>query len=178
MHWDTIPTATWHTNSSFKTGRHSQWWSFTLHLMHSWAQWLRQSLFGICESKSGSCWMNLSSCWPTTVCLQLLLRQYQLIVACCNLFSCNGAVVLCMCWHVTIIVAIHCDCQVALAFGCNQWPTTFIVALGVTLGVCSCVTRSTQISSSTRLVKEVLCMFRHQLCMEHDITAAFLPHQG
>ncbi len=49
---------------------------------------------------------NLSSCWPTTNWLQLLLCQYQLIVACCNLFSCNGTEVLCMCWHITIIVAI------------------------------------------------------------------------
>ncbi len=106
MRWDATPTATWHTPSSFKTGRHSQWWSSTLHLMHLWAQLHRQSLFGTCARKSESCWMNLSSCWPITVWLQLLLHQYQLIVACCNLFSCNGAVVLCMCWHVTIIVAI------------------------------------------------------------------------
>ncbi len=72
----------------------------------------------------------------------------------------------------------HCDCHVALAFGCIQWPTTIIITLGFMLGVCSCVTRMTQISNSTRLVKEVFCMFRHQLCMERDVTAAFLPHQG
>ena len=71
--------------------------------MHLWAQLHRQSFFGICTSKSGSCWMNLSSGWPTTVWLHLLLHQYQLIVVCCNLFSCNGAVVLCVCWHVTIV---------------------------------------------------------------------------
>ncbi len=53
-----------------------------------------------------ACWMNLSSCWPTTVWLQLLLCRYQLIVASCNLFSCNWAVVLCVCWNITIIVAI------------------------------------------------------------------------
>ncbi len=106
MRWDIMPTATWHTPSSFKTGRHSQWWLSTLHLMHSWAQLHRQSLFGICASKSGSCWMNLSSLWPTTVWLELLLHQYQLIVACCNLFTCNGSVVLCVCWNVTIIAAI------------------------------------------------------------------------
>ncbi len=34
MHWDTMPTATWHTPSSLETGRHSQWWSSMLHLMH------------------------------------------------------------------------------------------------------------------------------------------------
>ncbi len=106
MRWGTMPTATWHTPSSLKTGRHSQLWSSTLHLMHSWAQLHRQSLSGIYASKSGSCWMNLSSRWPTTVWFQLLLCQYQLIVACCNLFGCNGAVVLCVCWHVTIIVII------------------------------------------------------------------------
>ncbi len=119
MRWDTMPTATWHTPSSSKTGRHSQWWPSMLHLMHSWAQLHRQSLFCICASKSGSCWMNLSSCWPTTVWLQLLLRQYQLIVVCCNLFSCNGAVVLCVCWHITIIVAITVIViiKVALVFG-------------------------------------------------------------
>ncbi len=123
IRWDTMPTATWHTPSSLKTGRHSQWWSSTLHLMRSWAQLHRQSLFGICASKSGSCWMNLSSHWPITGWLQLLLHQYQLIVACCNLFSCNGTVVLCVCWHVTIIVAITVIVivKVALAFGRIQW---------------------------------------------------------
>ncbi len=100
-------TVTWHTPSSFKTGRHSQWWSSTLHLMHLWAQLHRQSFSGICASKSGSCWMNLSSLWPTTVWLQLLLCPYQHIVDCCNLFGCNaGTVVLCACCHITIIVSI------------------------------------------------------------------------
>ncbi len=128
------------------------------------------------------CCMNLSSCWPTKVWLQLLLRQYQLIVACCNLFSCNGAVVLCVCWHLTIIVAITVIVIIKWhwrlgldAFNCIA---TLIVALGVMLGICPCVTRTTQISDSTRLVKEIFCMFRHQLCMEHDVTAAFLPQQG
>ncbi len=106
MRWDTMPTATWHSPSSFKTGRHSQWWLSMLHLMHSWAQLHRQSLFGICAGKSRSYWMNLSSGWPTTVLLQILLCPYQLTVDCCNLFSCNGAVVLWVCWHVTIIMAI------------------------------------------------------------------------
>ncbi len=34
MRWDTMPTATWHTPSSLKTGWHSQWWSSMLHLMY------------------------------------------------------------------------------------------------------------------------------------------------
>ncbi len=180
MCWDTMPTATWHTPSSFKTGRHSQWWLSTLHLMHSWAQLHRQSLFGTHASKSGSCWMNLSSGWPTTVWLQLLLCQYQLIVACCNIFTCNGAVFLCVCWHVTIIVAIMVIMIVKWRWCLDTFNgiTTLIVAMGVTLGVCSCVTRMTQISGSTRLVPEILCMFRHQMYGERDVTAAFLPHQG
>jgi hypothetical protein len=106
--------------------------------------------------------------------------QYQLIVACCNLFSCIGAVVLCVCWHVTIIVAITVIVIVKWHWHLDTFNgiTTLIVALGVTLGVCSCVTRMMQIGGSTRLVPEVLCTFRHQLYGERDITAAFLPHQG
>ncbi len=135
--------------------------------------------FGIRASKSGSWWMNLSSRWPR-VWLQLLLHQYQLIVACCNLFSCNWAVVLCVCWHVTIIVAITVIMIIKWHWHLDAFNgiITLIIALGGTLCVCSCVTRTTQISGCTRLVTEVLCMFRHQLCMERDITAAFLPHQG
>ncbi len=131
-----MPTDTWHTPSYFKTGRHSQWWSSTLHLMHSWAQLHRQSLFGICTSKSGNCWVNLSSCWPAIVWLQLLLQQYQLIVVCCNLFSCNGAVVLCVCWNITIIVAITVIMiiKVALAFGCIQWPNNVDYCIGCHAG--------------------------------------------
>ncbi len=72
----------------------------------------------------------------------------------------------------------HCDHQVALAFRCIQWHSTLIVVLGVTLGICSCVTSTTQISGSARLVPEVLCTFIHQLYIERDLTAAFLPHQG
>ncbi len=150
--------------SSFKTGRHSPWWLSTLCMMHLRAQLHRQLLFGICTGKRGSCWMNLSSCWPTTVWLQLLLCPYQLIVDFCNLFSCNWAVVLCTCWHITTMVAITIIVIVKW-----HWPldafnglTTLIVALGVTLGICSCVTRMTQISGSTRLVLEVLCTFRQQ----------------
>ncbi len=79
--------------SSFKTRRHSHWWLSSLCLMHLLAQLHRQSLFGICASKCESYWMTLSSCWPTTVWLQLLLCPYQLMVHCCNLFGCNGAVV-------------------------------------------------------------------------------------
>ncbi len=136
--------------------------------------------FGICARKSGSCWMNLSSRWPTTVWLQLPLCQYQLIVACCNLFSCNEAVVLCMCWHVTIIVAITAIVIVKWHWRLDAFNgiTTLIIALGVTLGICSCVTKMMQISGSTRLASEVLCTFKHQLCVERDVTAAFLPHQG
>ncbi len=106
--------------------------------------------------------------------------QYQLIVACCNLFSCNEAVVLCMCWHVTIIVAITVIMIVKWHWHLDAFNgiTTLIVVLGVTLGVCSCVTRMMQIGGSTRLVLEVLCTFQHQLYGEHDVTAAFLPHQG
>ncbi len=121
--------------------------------------------------------MNLSSRWPTTVWLQLLLRQCHLIVACCNLFSCNEAVVLCVCWHVTIIVAIMVIVIVKWHWRLDAFNglTTLIVALGVTLGICSCVTRRMQISGCTRLVTEVLCMFRHQLYVEGDATAAFFP---
>ncbi len=166
--------------SSFKAGKHSRWWSFTLHLMHLWAQLQRQSPFGICASKSGSCWMNLSSCWPTAFWLQLLLRQYQLIVNCCNLISCNGAIVLRTCWCVTLMVAIMINVIVKWDWHLDAFNglTTLIVALGVTLSICSCMTRMTKISSSTSLVPAVLRTFRHQLCMDCDITAAFLPHQG
>jgi hypothetical protein len=124
--------------------------------------------------------MNLSSCWPTTVWLQLLLCPYQLVVACCNLFSCNGAVVLCVCRHVTIIMAITDFVIIKWHWRLDAFNgiTTLIVALGVTLGICSCVTRMTQISGCTRLVPEILCTFQHQLYGERDVTAAFLPHQG
>ncbi len=124
--------------------------------------------------------MNLSSRWPTTVLLQLLLCPYQLIVACCNLFSCNGAVVLCMCWHVTIIMAIAVIMIIKWHWHLDALNgiTTLIVALGVTLGICSCVTRTTQISGCTRLVPEVLCTSKHQLCIERDVMAALLPHKA
>ncbi len=106
--------------------------------------------------------------------------QYQLIVACCNLFSCNRSVVLCVYWHVTIIVAVTIIVIVKWHKRLDAFNgiTMLIIVLGVTLGVCSCMTRTTQISGSTRLVPEVLCTFRHQLCVERDVTAAFLPHQG
>ncbi len=122
--------------SSFKTGRHSQWWLSTLCLMHLWARLHRQSIFGICASKSGMCWMNLSSCWPTAVWLQLLLLQIQLIVDCCSLFSCNGAAVLCVCWHVTIIAAITVIVivKVTLAFGRIQWPNNIDCCIGCHIG--------------------------------------------
>ncbi len=180
MRWDTMPKATWHTPSSFETGRHSQWWSSTLHLMHLWAQLHRQSLSGICASKSGSCWMNLSSCWTTTVLASAptaSISTYSCLLKSIQL-QCGSK--LCMCWHNTIIVAItvivivkwHCCLD---AF---NGITTLIVTLGVMLGIFSCVTRTTQISSCTKLLPEVLCTFRHQLCVERDFTAAFHPHQG
>ncbi len=174
-----MPTAHDVIPSSFKTGRHSHWWSSTLHLMHLWAQLHRQSLFGKCASKSESrCWMNLSSGWPTAVWLQLLLCCYELIYDCCNLFSYNGAVVLRMCWHVTIIVAIMVIMIVKWHWHLDAFNglTTLIIALDITLGVCSCMTRTTQISGSTSLVPEVLRNLRHQLYGECDVTAAFLPH--
>ncbi len=92
--------------------------------------------FGICASKSESCWMNLSSCWPTTVWFQLLLCQYQFIVACCNLFSCNGAVVLHAYWCVTYMVAITVIMIVKWHWRLDTFNglTTLILVLGVTLG--------------------------------------------
>jgi hypothetical protein len=53
-----------------------------------------------------------------------------------------------------------------------------IVVLGVMFGICSCVARTMQISSSTSLLPAVLRTFRHQLYGDPDIAAAFLPHQG
>ncbi len=102
--------------------------------------------FGIGASKSGSFRMNLSSCWPTTARLQLLLHQYQLIVVCCNLFTCRGAVVLCVCWHVTTIMAITVIVIVKWHWHLDAFNgiKTLIIELGVMLGICSCVTRTTQ----------------------------------
>ncbi len=154
MRWDAMPTATWHTPSSSRQesfnndGRPHCIWCIRGHCCTG------SHFFGICTGKSGSCWMNLSSRWPTTVWFQLLLRQYQLKVACCNLFSCNGGLVLCVCWHVTIIVAITVIVIVKWHWHSDAFNglTTLIIVLGVTLGVCSCVTRTTQISGCTRLV--------------------------
>jgi hypothetical protein len=56
--------------------------------------------------------------------------------------------------------------------------TTLILAFGVKLGICSCVTRMMQISGSTSLVPAVLCTFGHQLYGDCNVAAAFLPHQG
>ncbi len=132
MCWDAMPTAPWHSSTSFKTERHSQWWLSMLHQMHSWAQLHRQSLFGICTRKSESFWMNLSSHWPTAVWLQLLLRQYSLIFACCNLFSFNGAIVLCVCYHVTIMMAITVIVILKWHWRLDTFNglTTLIIALG------------------------------------------------
>ncbi len=87
--------------------------------------------------------MNLSSCWPTTVWLQLRLCPYQVTVDCCNLFSCNGEVVLCACWHISNIVAIMVIVIVKWHWYLDAFNdlTTLILALGVMLGVWSCVTR-------------------------------------
>jgi hypothetical protein len=74
---------------------------------------------------------------------------------------------------ITVIMIVKCHWHLDTFNGI----TTLIVALGVMLGNCSCVTRMTQISGGTSLVPEVLCTFRHQLYVEPDITAAFLPHQ-
>ncbi len=150
MCWDTMPAATWHTpSSSIQEGIHNDGCPCCIWCIRG-------------HSCTGS------HC------------QYQLIVACCNLFSCNGAVVLCVCWHVTIIVAIMVIVIVKWHWRLDAFNgiTTLIIALGVTSGVCFCVTRTTQISGCTRLVPEVLRTFRHQLCVERDVTAAFLPHQG
>ncbi len=123
--------------------------------------------------------MNLSSGWPTTVWLQLLLCPYHLIVDCCNHSVAMGQKIAHVLKHHNYCGNhSHCDCQVALAFKCIQRHNNVIIALGVTLRICSCVTRTMQISSCTRLVLEILSTFRHQLCMERDVTAAFLPHQG
>ncbi len=85
----------------------------------------------ICVSKSGSCWMNQSSCWQTAAWLQFLLRQYLLIVDCCNLFSCNWAVVLCACWQVTIIVEITVIMIVKWDWQlCIQWPSNIDCCVG------------------------------------------------
>ncbi len=122
--------------SSFMTGKHSHWLPSRLRLMHLWAHLHRLSLVGICTSKSGSLWMNLSSCWPTTVWLQLLLRSHHCIIDYCNLFSCNGEVVLRVCWYVTTMVTIKVIMivKVALAFGHIQWPTNIDPCIGGHIG--------------------------------------------
>ncbi len=151
-----------------------------LRLMQLWAQLHRQSLFGISTSKSESCWMNLSSHWPTAVWLQLRVYPYQLIIDCCNQIRCNRAVVLHVYWCITMMMAIAVIMIVKWDWCLDTFNglTTFILVLRVMLGVCSCVTMSMQISVSTRLVLEVLHTLRHQLYKEHDVAAAFLPHQG
>ncbi len=128
-----MPTATWHTpSSSRQEGIHNDdrrccIWCICGHSCTG------THFFGICTSKSRSLWMNLSSCWPTTVWFQLLLCQYQLIVACCNLFSCNGALVLCVCWHMTIIVAVTVIMIVKWHWCSDTFNglTTLIIVLGV-----------------------------------------------
>ncbi len=169
-----MPIATWHTPSSFKTGRHSQWWSSTLHLMHLWAQLRRQSLFGICASKSGSCWMNLSSCLALAPTASIstyscLLQSIQL--------QWGSSLVRVLKRHNYCGNHGHRDRQVALAFGCIQWHNNVHPCVGEHVWHMLLHDKATQISGSARLVQEVLCTFRHQLCVVRDITAAFLPHQ-
>jgi hypothetical protein len=150
------------------------------------AQLHRQSFFGLCTSKSESCWINLSYCWQAIIWLQLLLCSYQLTVDWCNLISCSGAVVLHVCWYVTMIDTSQWWWQSWSSwFSKWQWRldafdciTALIVALGVMLCFCSCVTRATQISISTNFVLKVVRTFRRQVYGERDVAAAFLPHQG
>jgi hypothetical protein len=78
----------------------------------------------------------------------------------------------------------HHDCQVALAFGCIQWLTTFIAALGVTMDVCSCVARTTQSSGSIRLVKnysaysDISCAWNVMSLLLFFPTKGNLWHEG
>jgi len=72
----------------------------------------------------------------------------------------------------------YCDCWGALAFRHIQLHNNIDRCIGCHVGLCSCATRRTQINGCTGLVPEVLCMFRHQLCIERDNIAAFLLHQG
>ncbi len=140
--------------------------------MHLWAQLHRQSLFGILDESIILLANNSLASAPAAS-----LSTYA---CCCKPFSCNGAVDLRVCWCITMMVAITVivigkwNCHLDALNGL----TMLILALGVTLGIRSCVTRAKQISGSTSLVLEVLCTFRNQLYKEYDIAAAFLPHQG
>jgi hypothetical protein len=72
----------------------------------------------------------------------------------------------------------HCDCHVALAFGCIKWPNNIDPCIGGHVWHLLLHDKATQISGSARLVPEVLRTFRHELWVEREVTAAFLPHQG
>ncbi len=102
--WHQAYSYTWHIPSSFKTGRHSQWWLSMLHLMLPWAQLHRQSLS-----------ISTYSCLSQSIQLQL---------------------VLCVCWHVAIILAITVIMIIKWHWHLDTFNglTTLIVQLGVTLG--------------------------------------------
>ncbi len=180
MRWDTMPTATWHTPSSFKIGRHSQLWLSTLHLMHLWAQLHRQSLF----------WHMCKEKWKLLDESIILLANNSLASACTASISTYSYLLqsIHLQWGSSLVRVLtchnycgnqgHCDCQVALAFGCIQWPNNIDPCIGGHARHLLLHDKVTQISGSARLVQEVFCTFRHQLCIEHDITAALLPHQG
>ena len=138
-----MPKTTWHIPSSFKIGRHSQWRLSMLHLMHSLAQFRRQSL----SISTYSCLLqSIQLQWVRSL-VRVLTRHYY-----CGNHSHHD-------WHLD---------------GFNGL-TMLIIALGVTVGVCSCVMRITQISCTTRLVLEVLCGFQHQLYIECESLLLFFP---
>ncbi len=106
MRWDTMPTATWHTPSSFKTGRHSQWWLSTLHLIHSWAQLHRQSL----SISTYSCFLqSIQLQWVRSLVCVLTRHNY------CGNHS-------------------HRNHWVALAFRCIQWHNNVDCCIGCHVG--------------------------------------------
>jgi hypothetical protein len=106
MRWDTMPTAIWQTPSSFKTGRHSQWWSSMLHLMHSWAQLHRQSL----AISTYSCLLqSIQLQWVSSLVHVLTRHNY------CGNHS-------------------HCDRWVALAFRRIQWHNNIDCCVGCHVG--------------------------------------------
>ena len=147
MRWYIMPTATWHIPSSFK--KEGILNLSMLHLMHSWAQLRRQSLS-----------VSTYSCLLQPIWLQWVSSLVR-VLTCHNYCGNHG----------------HSDHQVELALRRIQWPNNVDRCIGCHVGLCSCVTRTTQISGCTRLVPEVLYMFRHQLCVECDVTAACFPHQ-
>ncbi len=107
--------------SSFKTGRHSHWWSSTLHLMHLWAHLHRPSLFGICTSKGESFWINLSSLANNSLAsgLAVSLSTYSWLLQPNQLQW--GSSLACMLTHHNVGGNHgHRDCHVALVLRCIQ----------------------------------------------------------